>query len=387
MFRKAMLVICILILLSACNTKATPTPTPLAPTDTVPVHTATLQPTSTRRPTPTEWPTVPPRPTPTPYPVGRGYSFIVYSPKADRALMYNGTTVESLGSSSNEAWLFDPQTMKWSEAQKVPFGCEWYDPGGVYDSQADRFLLYCSGESGNIMEYDFETDTWSDRKAANTPSGAHNTRMAYDSESQKTILFGGIQFSPNGTQFEGTWAYDYTTNAWTKMNPKTQPPGLYAHTLDYDSESDRVIYWGGSTWTGYWGSGAWSSIPTENLVWAYDYNTDTWESHPVTDGPSKPVSSDYLQYIASVYVPDLDRILYYWDGQLWLYDYNHNAWEKAKGGLLLKPGTRIAHGMAYLSSIKRVLVFGGDKGMYMWSFPEDTWLYDPQTGDWTQVGP
>jgi hypothetical protein len=78
---------------------------------------------------------------------------------------------------------------------------------------------------------------------------------------------------------------------------------------------DRVIYWGGSTWTGEWFSGAWSSIPTENLVWAYDYNTDTWESHPVTDGPSKPVSqpvaSDYLQYIASVYVPDLDCI-HYW---------------------------------------------------------------------------
>ena len=300
--------------------------------------------------------------------------------------MFNGTTENNLGGSSNEAWLFNPQTLEWTMAQKVPSGCEWYDPGGVYDSQADRFLLYCSGVNGKLYEYDFAADKWSDRKAANTPQNAHNTRMAYDAESQKTILVGGISFTTPKERFEGTWAYDYTTNAWTKMNPKTQPPGLYQHELVYDSESDRVILWAGRVWTGNWG-GSWTSDITENLVWAYDYNTDTWESFPIAGEPNRPyVGSDFLKYVASVYVSDLDRTIYYWNTNLYAYDLNNNAWEVAKGKIRPAAGFRKCHGMAYLSSIQRVLVFGGAaEGDF--TFPRDTWLYDPQSGDWTKVGP
>jgi hypothetical protein len=402
MLRKTMLITCILILilLSACTAaKVNLTPTPLPPTHTAPTPTVTPQPTATPEPTATPGPTATPRPTRTvwptvkpqpPYPSGRAYSPIIYSPKADRALMFNGTTVSDLGNSAYEAWLFDPQTMKWEKASAIPGTCKWYDPGGVYDSQADRFLLYCSSGSdtgSRIIEYDLGSDKWINRESANTPQGAHITRMAYDAESQKTILIGGISFTTPEQQFEGTWAYDYATNAWTQMNPKTQPPGLYQHELAYDSESDRVILWGGRVWTGNWG-GDWTSSPTTNLVWAYDYNSDTWESFPVTDGPDAPLhDDDYLQRVASVYVPELDRTFYYWNNHVWSYDYNHNQWEEATGDVSSGVGTRICHGMAYLSSIQRLLVFGGVPPTDFFNFYDDTWLYDPWMGDWTQVGP
>ena len=317
------------------------------------------------------------------YPSERIFSPIVYDPKTDQALMFGGMRADELGSGTYEVWLFDPQTLKWKMARTMPIGCAWYDPG-VYNSQADRMLFYCSGSEARVEEYDFNTNTWIDRQAANTPKDAVNTRLAYDAESKKTILIGGIKTDVLATQFDETWAYDYATNAWTKMNPKSQPPGLWQHMLASTSESDRVILWGGRIWTGDWaGSGPWSSDAPENRVWAYDYNNDTWESFPVTEGPNIPRFMELTQTLASVYVPDLDRTFFYWDDQLWAYDYNTNTWEKARGDVLSGAGIRMDHSMVYLSSIQRVMVFGGAAFGATWAqmtFTDETWLYDPP--DW-----
>jgi N-acetylneuraminic acid mutarotase len=190
--------------------------------------------------------------------------------------------------------------------------------------------------------------------------------------------------------FNETWAYDYDTNAWTKMNPKTQPPGLYAHAMAYDSESDRVIMWGGNIWTGVDSEGNWLSENPENLVWAYDYNTDTWESFPVTNGPNVIRITQLAQTVVAVYVPSVDRVYFYWEDQFWAYDFNTNTWEKAKGDVMSGAGNRVAQCMVYLPTTQRVLVFGGaNTGKEWWdlSFNNDTWLYDPKTGDWTKAGP
>lgn len=302
--------------------------------------------------------------------------------------MFSGGTMDEFNSGgfSHDAWLYDPQTGKWEKAQRLPTDCNWFDYGGVYDSQADRVLVYCSGVGSKLVEYDFQSNTWSDRKSANTPSGAHNTRMVYDAESNKTILVGGISFRTPKEQFEGTWAYDYPTNTWTKMNPKIQPPGLYGHTLVYDTESDRVILWAGRIWVGNWNE-FWSSNAPENMVWTYDYNTDTWESFPITGKPKAPDFYDFLQYVASTYISDLDRCLYYWGSSIYTYDFNQNTWEVAKGDLKGNIGYRIVTNMVYLESISRVLVFGGHFTSDDNNFPNDTWLYDPKTGEWTQAGP
>ncbi len=401
MFRKAMFIICILAVLTACTgKKATPTPTPLPPTNT-PRATDTplpspspLPPTNTPRatdtplPSPSPYPTWTLAPTAIPYPVGRAVAHIIYNPKADQALMYGGMLATSMGTTTIEVWLFDPRSSKWQLAHTLPSECNFGDPA-VYDSQADRVILYCGGTVGEVWEYDFNTDKWSDRKATNTPTGSSTARMAYDVESDKTILIGGVNFT-TAELVPGTWAYDYTTNTWTKMKPKTEPPGLFAHVMDYDTESDRVILWGGYIWTGVNANGDWTGKAPENLVWAYDYNTDTWESLPVTNGPDYPRFTQIIQTIAAVYVPDIDRTIFYWDDQLWLYDYNHNAWEKAKGNILSGAGSREAHSIVYLPSIQRLLVFGGGTVGKDWtelSINDNAWLYDPRTGNWTQVGP
>jgi hypothetical protein len=322
------------------------------------------------------------------YPEEGLYIQIVYDPKTDQALLLGGTLASTLGSNSSATYLFDPQTMKWNVGMDMPLSCGWSDPA-VYDSQAERVLLYCDKPDA-VWEYDFTTDKWRDRKATNSPKGSGTGRMAYDSESNKTILIGGIDFSTS-KMLDETWVYDYPTNAWTKMNPKTQPPGVYAHAMAYDSESDRVILWGGVFFTGNWNGDNWGDYTApDNLAWAYDYNTDTWESFPVKDGLQYPRFIGLCNGVEAIYDSTLDRTFFYWDDQIWGYDYNHNAWEKAKGDVQSGAGSRQAHGMAYLSSIQQFLIFGGasfGSTFFEMNFDDKTWLYDPQSGDWTQVGP
>jgi hypothetical protein len=279
------------------------------------------------------------------------------------------------------------------DGRPMPLGCGWGSPA-IYDSHAEKVLLYCPGSGSGIGAkagvWELTPENmwvWTDRQAANTPSGSVTVRMVYDSESRKSIIIGGLDYDTWQT-FNETWAYDYDTNTWTKMNPKTMPPGLYAHAMAYDSESDRVILWGGYIWTG--NAIDWTSDAPDNLVWAYDYNTDTWESLAVKGGPDYPRSPQIAQTVQAAYAPDIDRTFFYWDDQLWAYDYNTNTWEKAKGDVLFGAGPRDAHSIVYLSSIQRLLVFGGATVGKDWSeltFSDETWLYDPKTGDWTKVGP
>ncbi|MFO7622752.1 MAG: kelch repeat-containing protein, partial [Anaerolineales bacterium] len=76
------------------------------------------------------------------------------------------------------------------------------------------------------------------------PSARGYVSMVYDSESDKIILFGGYDEPkgggepiPNGD----TWAYDVATNTWTEMKPASGPPANGGTYLVYDIESDRVI--------------------------------------------------------------------------------------------------------------------------------------------------
>jgi hypothetical protein len=391
MFRKILLIICVFALLAGCTAKkSTPTPTPLPPTATL------IPPTNTPPP---------PMPQPTeaelsiasaggPYPMARMLSNIVYNPKTDQALMLGGMQSHVLGTPSMEDWYFGAQTKQWTyDGNPMPLGCNFGSPV-VYDAHAEKILLYCpgSGYGARVAIWEYTPEgiwPWTDRQSTNTPAGSVSVRMVYDSESQKSIIIGGLDYGTWQT-FNETWAYDYDTNTWTRMSPKTQPPGLYAHAMAYDAESDRVIMWGGNVWIGMDSEGNWLSENPENLVWAYDYNTDTWESFPVTNGPDVVRVTQMAQTIQATYASNVDRTYFYWENQFWAYDYNTNSWEKAKGDVMSGAGNRVSHVMVYLPTIERILVFGGaNMGKEWWdlTYHDDTWLYDPKTGDWAKVGP
>jgi hypothetical protein len=208
------------------------------------------------------------------------------------------------------------------------------------------------------------------------PSARGYVSMAYDSESDKIILFGG-QIEGRGIIPNGeTWAYDIASNTWTEMKPDAGPAIKAAVDLVYDAESDRVILFGGG--------GEQLNIMSD--TWAYDYNTNTWTE--MAAGPE-----DHLGY-RMAYDIESDRCILFGGmgypslslfNDTWAYDFNSDTWTEMQPNT--SPSARNFHAMAYDAQADRVILFGGsewDENMNDKALG-DTWAYDFNTNTWEEL--
>jgi hypothetical protein len=325
-------------------------------------------------------------------PSPRFYHALAYDVESDRVILFGGST--NFPSSSNilsDTWAYAVNTEIWTEMSPIeaPIGWNVMD----YDIQSDRVILFTGAgdEFETVREtwtYDFNTDTWTNMKPETSPPALTGARMVYDSESDCMILFGGTDAtavdwtsisSLADYPFEtDTWAYNFDTNNWTRMSPATSPPGANYFSMAYDSNADRVVVVG--------------LIGEEHYdkTWLYDYNTDSWEMRETTESPTVRTPS------AMVYATGVDRTILFGGGILdpfagqfdvlagtWVYDYRANTWSEVSPEV--GPSKRILHAMAYSSAADRVMLFGG--GLDSDHATAETWLYDPSTNSWTQVGP
>ena len=355
------------IALSAC------TP-PVAPTATVaPVLPTAPPPTATRA-------VAAPKPTDVPHPATTVFQFMAFDTQSQLAVL--------VGNGTGETWVLDPRTGAWERRAHMPFS---YPADVTYDSHADRVLVFDDG--GRMFAYDADGDVWTDLKATHNPRGRWVARMAYDAESDRTILFGGIDSSQTndssdfmnpedptlGVAFDETWVFDFNTSSWTQLTPSLHPAGLSTQSMTYDSESDRVILWG-------------ALQNPESVVWTYDLNANSWERIPYTNGPLPGPMAGIA------YDPTVDRAFVYLYDQFYAFDYNNRQWEKVPGDLL--PGSRFGATLVYDAGLDRLVLFGGStlapKAVKDYLYPpsfdmitlstqEDAWLYDPSSGTWTQA--
>ena len=219
---------------------------------------------------------------------------------------------------------------------------------------------------GETWIYDLNTNTWMNVEPSTKPSARYDHAMAYDSESDRVILFGGQDYTPS----DETWTYDFNANAWTEVTSAVGPRGRHSHAMAYDSESDRVILFGGTLRDEY-----------SNETWAYDFNTNNWTFMEPATSPSG--LSDAMAYDA-----ESDRIILFSDGETWAYDFNTNNWTNANPG----PGRSpfVGDSMTYDAESDRVvLIDGGSGGTTPGLYPEETRTrsYDFNTNTWTNVVP
>ena len=162
------------------------------------------------------------------------------------------------------------------------------------------------------------------------------------------------------------------------MSPDNSPSPRAMYATTYDAESDRVLLWGGFT-----------GIEEDDVqMWAYDYNTDTWEALENVDGPQ-----EHHERHGMVYIPHLDRVLMYSgmledDGvlpaQTWYYDYNTNTWTEVD--TQNSPPAMGMYGMTYDPDNEQVVVFGGEMtSKYARDISKDIWIFDLDTEDWVHV--
>ncbi len=254
-------------------------------------------------------------------------------------------------------------------------------PTMAYDSNSDRVILFggyveSTGTYQNdTWAYNFNTNTWTDMNPATRPAGRDGHAMTYDAESDRVILFGGNKGDLIGS--DETWAFDFNNNTWTNVNPGTRPAGRWIHAMAYDSESDRVILFGGAVGV--------KPYPS-NDVWAYDFNTNTWTNMNRVTRPASRWGH------AMAYDAESDRVILFgshslgFDHETWVYDFNNNTWtnmDPATG-----PPGRSGHFMAYNDESDRVVLFGGIMGFLGNAERNDeTWTYDVNWNSWIRANP
>lgn len=369
---------------TATDTQAPPTPsnTPLPPaaTATSPPLTATpVAPTATPVP-PTATP-VPSTPTPPSIPAARGYHQMAYDVESDRVILFGGCG--SGGRCFDDTWAYDVSTRTWTKmnpAQSPPL------LGGpmAYDLQSDRVIMFVGYTNpnnraighplGETWAYDYNSDTWTNTEPAEGPFDRLFAGMAYDVESDRMILFGGWQ-SPDtsATRLDETWAFDYDTNTWTKMDPEVRPSARSGFGITYHADSDRVLVWGGS------------ARSHRFSVWAYDFNADAWEE--LTTSEVTVVG----EFSSMAYVAETGKVVLVGAGispegqnsETWTYNYQNNSWSKA---YKTSVGAKHRHAMAYNTRANRIVLFGGGPmgGAYNPN-TDETWIYDPSAGSWENV--
>ncbi|MHA2320463.1 MAG: Kelch repeat-containing protein [Candidatus Thorarchaeota archaeon] len=209
----------------------------------------------------------------------RGNMGMVYDNESDLVVIYGGWN--NTGNPWNSTWSYGYNSDVYTELNPSVAPSGRAEPGIVYDSIRDQVILF-GGEDNldtgwqynDTWLFDVDTNSWTEVFPTTAPSERRGHILAFDSESDRVIFFGGHQGF--GSPIDDTWVYNPGTNVWTEMSPSIAPPARFAHKMAYDSESDRVILFGGAI----------DSLSFFSDTWAYDFNSDTWENLTTIGSPS-----------------------------------------------------------------------------------------------------
>jgi hypothetical protein len=382
----------LLIIITACSpsppepTTISPSATHIPPTATQIPPTAThIPPTATQIP-PTATATLLPTEAKIRQPSPRYYISFAFDIESNQIILFGGQTGTDYKlpeSSNNETWAYDLSANKWTRMKPSKSPPRKGAASLAYDSESDRVIMFggCSEDmflAGDTWAYDYNSNTWT--KLSDGPSQHLGGRIAYDAESDRIILFGGL--NPKTFDFYAdTWAYDYNTDTWKNMQPKVNPPGTNYQAITYDTKADRILIWGGFDM---------DYKPIGDSLWAYDFNSNTWQEL----SPGEASHPLYRDYPSMAYDAESDRSILFGgipyrreDPGTWAYDYNTNTWLEMKPAE--EPGEVSRHHLVYISSLDRVFLFGGHYS-YSDKIPDlsnQIWVYDYNSNIWENIMP
>ncbi|MHA2025128.1 MAG: Kelch repeat-containing protein [Candidatus Thorarchaeota archaeon] len=321
----------------------------------------------------------------------RGNMGMVYDNESDQIVIFGGWNNTPGEDPYDSTWSYDYNSDWYTELSPAVSPPGRAEPGLTYDSNRDQIILF-GGEdtfdTANILNdtwlFDVNTNTWTEVFPTTAPSDGRGHTMAFDSESDRVIFFGGYQ-GGESLPVDETWAYNPGTNVWQMMSPTTAPGGRYSHSMVYDSESDKVILFGGH-------DGGSPTSPSNYFgdTWAYNFNSDTWENLTTTGNPS-------VRAVPSLaYDSESDRIVLFGGSMFvnsyddtWLFDYNTLTWEEMSP--TTSPSERSRHGSAYDWESDQVIIYGGTSngfnGVIQIGQLADngkTWAYDVNTNTWVR---
>lgn len=235
-------------------------------------------------------------------------------------------------------------------------------------------LLSCdSHHEQDQTQTESPTYVWS--QVATTPTLYRvESSVVYDSDSDRLILFGGRD--RNWNESNDTWEYNPAENSWRRINTIGSPWKRQFHAMVYDSIGKRAILFGG-----YEGDEALGDL------WAFDYDEARWETLPNEFAPAP-------RYMNGLVFDSANNSLVLFGGRIhdgnsqlqandtWIYSLDELVWEKRTPAI--SPPARDHISMAYDPESGNTILFGGNGSGGTLG---DTWTFDLAQNAWEKMGP
>jgi len=217
------------------------------------------------------------------------------------------------------------------------------------------------------------TQPWSEIFTGGPVPQLKNHSAVYDPASNTMVVFGG-RFA-NGSNSNELWSLSFANNQWTKLNPAGLiPPPRYTHNSYFDSLNYRMIIWSGQ------------GAELYNDVWAYNISSNTW-TRMWQDGniPGVPLKR---YGTGSVFDPVTRNIVTFagftTSGRFedtWTFHVDSLKWLERTNNP--HPPKRCLHSACFVIDQRKMTIFGGqDTGPL-----NDTWSLDLSTFTWTELFP
>ncbi|MDF1562497.1 MAG: kelch repeat-containing protein [Deltaproteobacteria bacterium] len=128
------------------------------------------------------------------------------------------------------------------------------------------------------------------------PPARFDHAMAYDSDREVVVLFGGTVDSGTGDfELQDTWEWSLANRSWTEVGPVTCtptscPPKRHGHAMVYDPTLQGVVLFGGHSYTAWlndvwiWKNGAWRGVDQSGTTPPAIRHNHTMVHDPVGSG-------------------------------------------------------------------------------------------------------
>jgi len=213
------------------------------------------------------------------------------------------------------------------------------------------------------------------------PIARHATALAYDMARRHVVLFGGQNFVDNnvgaGEELRGdTWRWD--GESWAQI-ADMGPRRRYMHALAYDRGRERIVLFGGVTWSAPDGG------PEGSLGDTWEWDGVYWTQLADT-GPAPRAG------MAMVYDDARERVVLFgggndagYFGDTW--EWNGEEWAQRED---IGPAPRTSHAMAYDARRRCVVLYGGTVATQQapkvtsasdtWELSDDGWIQRSDMG-------
>ena len=218
-------------------------------------------------------------------PSPRASASMDFDSETNQLILFGG--LDSLGNQLNDTWNWDGTN--WILLLDGTTGSPpaRFDASMAFDSDTNQLILFGGTDpSENFFKdtWNWDGTTWTQLFPSKSPPKRIDASMVFDRATKQLILFGGYDSSEN--YLNDTWNWDGTT--WTQLFPPESPPARVEAAMAFDPGTNQLILFGGysnefgdltDTWS--WDGNTWteiitstSSVYSEGTSMAFDTSTD-----------------------------------------------------------------------------------------------------------------